>query len=179
MMPSVCSLATPAIRGNDLAVREMFHPQAASEIVVFVLEPGDTALLSQLVNLMCRQRSEHVEFEAPSNHFDPAEWLRQNRSVAVAALHQGALIGGLVASQIHRLGYERGELYVSQLAVSAKPSRPEVATRLLRTLEEEARRRGLGRILIQADLIDFPAIAQLLPPVPRKDSMQFELRVAQ
>lgn len=181
MMRSICNLATPGKTvGQTLGVLEMVRGQADPETVVKVLGPADTALLRRLAALIWRERNEHDAFETPApERFEPAAWLRQGHHLALAAVHEGDLVGGLAASHFHPLGHERGELHVTQLAVRAGPWRQEIAALLIRTLGQVARERRLARILLQVNLLEFHAIASILPPVERKDLMQFEIPVLQ
>lgn len=178
-MRPICSLAgSKTIAGQSLGVLEEVRGPAHAGMIARILEPTDTALMRRLVGLICREHNRHDGFEAPApERFDPAAWLRHDHLLAVVILDEGDLVGGLAASELHPLGYERGELHVTQLAVCAGQRRREVAAMLVRTLGRVARDRGLGRIMLEVDLLDFHAIAPMLPPVERKDRMQFEIPI--
>lgn len=180
-MRSICSPATLEKSGSqNLGVLEKIRAQADSETVVRVLEPSDTSLLRRLVALMCRERNEYESFETPApERFDAALWLRQGHLLALAALHEGDLVGGLAAYEFHPLGHERGEFHVAQLVVCAGPRRREVAAQLIHALRRVARDRGMARILLHMDLLHLPAIASLLPLTERRDYLQFEIPVLQ
>lgn len=181
MMRPICSLAgSEDVASHNPGVPDEVRIPAYPGMLPRILEPTDTALMRRLVGLICREHNQHDGFEAPApERFDPAAWLRQDHLLAVVILDAGELVGGLAAFEVHPLGYERGELHVSQLAIRAGQRRREVAAMLVRTLARAARDRGLGRIMLEVDLLDFHAIAPLLPPVERKDRMQFEIPVLQ
>ena len=152
MMRPICSLAgSEDVASHNPGVPDEVRIPAYPGMLPRILEPTDTALMRRLVGLICREHNQHDGFEAPApERFDPAAWLRQDHL-----------------------------LHVSQLAIGAGQRRREVAAMLVRTLARAARDRGLGRIMLEVDLLDFHAIAPLLPPVERKDRMQFEIPVLQ
>ena len=61
-------------------------------------------------------------------------WLR--------SIETGATIGGLAAYELKKFEQERSEVYIYDLAVDAAHRRKGVATALIRTLGEAARKRG-------------------------------------
>ena len=61
-------------------------------------------------------------------------------------------IGGLAAYELKKFEQERSEVYIYDLAVDAAHRRKGVATALIRTLGEAARKRGAYVMFVQADI---------------------------
>jgi aminoglycoside 3-N-acetyltransferase I len=79
--------------------------------------------------------------------------LRDETFFAVAARDEhGATIGALAAYELKKFEQERSEIYIYDLAVDASHRRKGVATALIRTLGEAARRRGAYIMFVQADI---------------------------
>ena len=79
--------------------------------------------------------------------------LRDKTFFAVAAHDEnGATIGGLAAYELKKFEQERSEVYIYDLAVDAAHRRKGVATALIRTLGEAARKRGAYVMFVQADI---------------------------
>lgn len=79
--------------------------------------------------------------------------------VALAALVQGVVVGGLVAYELRKFERRRSEFYIYDLAVLTAHRRRGIATALIEALKPVARSRGGWVIFVQADRIDAPAIA--------------------
>jgi aminoglycoside 3-N-acetyltransferase I len=79
--------------------------------------------------------------------------LRDETFFAVAARDEhGATIGAIAAYELKKFEQERSEIYIYDLAVDANHRRKGVATTLIRTLGEAARRRGAYVMFVQADI---------------------------
>jgi aminoglycoside 3-N-acetyltransferase I len=79
--------------------------------------------------------------------------LRDGTFFAVVAHDQdGTTIGGLAAYELRKFEQERSEVYIYDLAVDARHRRRGVATALIRTLGEAARKRGAYVMFVQADI---------------------------
>ena len=81
-------------------------------------------------------------------------WLRSTAT--------GATIGGLAAYELKKFEQERSEIYIYDLAVAAAHRRNGVATALIRTLGETARKRGACIMFVQADTGEEDAPANAL-----------------
>lgn len=99
--------------------------------------------------------------------------------VALAALDDEAVIGGLVAYELPKLEQERSEIYLYDLAVAAPHRRRGVATALIETLRALAARRGAYVVFVQADRGDDPAIALYTKLGLREDVLHFDIPVTQ
>lgn len=81
------------------------------------------------------------------------ERLSDETFFAVAAFNaHDAVIGALAAYELRKFEQERSEVYIYDLAVDACHRRKGVATALIRTLGEAARRRSAYVMFVQADI---------------------------
>jgi aminoglycoside 3-N-acetyltransferase I len=104
--------------------------------------------------------------------------LSSDTFIALVALHDGAVIGGLAAYELRKFEQERSEIYIYDLAVTAEHRRRGVATALIIRLRAIAKLRGAYVIFVQADLIDEPAIALYSKLGIREDVLHFDIAVA-
>ena len=79
--------------------------------------------------------------------------------IALAALKDGEVVGGIAAYELHKFEQERSEIYIYDLAVAAEYRRQGIATALIIKLKEVAMARGAHIMFVQADADDGPAIA--------------------
>jgi aminoglycoside 3-N-acetyltransferase I len=96
---------------------------------------------------------------------------------AIAAVIDGAVVGGLVAYELRKFERERSEIYIYDLAVALDHRRKGIATALITQLKAVARERGAYVIYVQADLIDEPAIALYAKLGVREDVLHFDIPV--
>ncbi len=112
-----------------------------------------------------------------------AAWLRRllggDSFIALAALDEGEVIGGLAAYELRKFEQERSEIYIYDLAVAASHRRQGVATALISRLKTIAAERGAYVILVQADtgVEDEPAIALYSKLGQREDVLHFDIPV--
>jgi aminoglycoside 3-N-acetyltransferase I len=98
--------------------------------------------------------------------------------IALAALKNGEVIGGLAAYVLRKFEQERSEIYIYDLAVAAEHRRRGIATALIRELRKLAAERGARVIFVQADLSDEPAIALYSKLGIREDVLHFDIAVS-
>jgi aminoglycoside 3-N-acetyltransferase I len=79
--------------------------------------------------------------------------------IALAALKDDTVVGGLTAYELQKPERERSEIYIYDLAVATAPRREGIATALIEELKALAASRGACVIFVQADCGDAPAIA--------------------
>ena len=103
--------------------------------------------------------------------------LSQDHFIALVALDSDAVVGGLVAYELHKFEQERSEIYIYDLAVSATHRRRGIATALIETLRTIAAERGAYVIFVQADYGDEPAIALYTKLGVREDVLHFDIGV--
>lgn len=97
--------------------------------------------------------------------------------IALAALDNGAVIGGLAAYVLPKFEQARSEIYVYDLAVMEEHRRKGVATRLFRELNVIAARYGAYVIFVQADPPDLPAVALYTKLGIREEVFHFDIAV--
>ncbi|HEX6251003.1 MAG TPA: AAC(3)-I family aminoglycoside N-acetyltransferase [Gemmatimonadaceae bacterium] len=95
--------------------------------------------------------------------------------IAMAAVIDGAVVGGLAAYELRKFERERSEIYIYDLAVSADHRRQGIATALINALREVAAARGAYVIFVQADRGDDPAIELYTKLGKREDVLHFDI----
>ena len=98
--------------------------------------------------------------------------------IALAALKQGAVIGGLAAYELQKFEQERSEIYLYDLAVAAAHRREGVATALIQELKRIAATRGAYVVFVQADHGDEPASRLYTKFGVREDVLHFDIAVS-
>lgn len=149
-------------------------------VTVRHLKPGDLARFRAMNALFGRAFDDAEAYAAapPSDAYAEA-LLRKPHVIALAALAEDAVIGGLVAYELEKFEQERRELYIYDLAVDAAHRRKGVATALIDCLRGIARERGAWVIYVQADHGDAPAIALYTKLGAREDVMHFDIDPAE
>ncbi len=104
--------------------------------------------------------------------------LQRDTFVAVAALADGAVVGGLAAYILPKFEQERSEIHLYDLAVSSAYRRRGIATALIEELKAVAARRGVYVVFVQADHGDDPAITLYTKLGKREDVLHFDIPVA-
>ena len=124
------------------------------------LGPNDAALLKKL-NDMFAQAFEDPESYArkPPSDAYLTRLLRDDSFIAIVAMSEHTVIGGLAAYELKKFEQERSELYLYDLAVLEAHRRQHVATRLIDTLKEVGKSCGAYVIFVQADKPDADALA--------------------
>jgi aminoglycoside 3-N-acetyltransferase I len=105
------------------------------------------------------------------------ELLESRTFVAVAALEDDEVIGGLAAYELRKFEQERSEIYIYDLAVALPHRRRGVATAVIGELQRIAAERGAWVVYVQADLVDAPAVALYTKLGIREDVLHFDLPV--
>jgi aminoglycoside 3-N-acetyltransferase I len=95
--------------------------------------------------------------------------------IALVALKDGDVVGGLAAYELPKFEQERSEIYIYDLAVAAAHRRQGIATALIEELKRIAAARGAYVIFVQADLGDAPAIAFYSKVGRREDVVHFDI----
>jgi aminoglycoside 3-N-acetyltransferase I len=95
--------------------------------------------------------------------------------IALVALVDGQVVGGLVAYELDKLERARREIYIYDLAVAEAQRRRGIATALIERLRAIAAERGAWVVFVQADYGDDPAIALYEKLGTREDVMHFDI----
>lgn len=78
--------------------------------------------------------------------------------IAIVALNEGDVVGGLAAYVLEKFEQERKEIYIYDLAVAEEHRRKGVATNTINELKRIAKEIGAYVIFVQADPPDVPAV---------------------
>jgi aminoglycoside 3-N-acetyltransferase I len=147
--------------------------------VIRVLGGTDVAIMESLSTMF------GDAFEDPETYTSrrpDANYLRElldSRSfIALAALHDEQVVGGLAAYVLPKFEQARSEIYIYDLAVAEAHRRAGIATRLIEVLRGIGRDRGAYVIYVQADHGDDPAIALYTGLGRREDVLHFDMDVA-
>jgi aminoglycoside 3-N-acetyltransferase I len=99
--------------------------------------------------------------------------------IALVALKNGEVVGGIAAYELKKFEQERSEIYIYDLAVSSAHRREGIATALIEELKKIAAQRGAYVIFVQADtgIEDAPAIALYTKLGVREDVLHFDIAV--
>ena len=98
--------------------------------------------------------------------------------IALAALENDEVVGGLAAYVLHKFEQRRSEVYIYDLAVASGQRRRGIATALIGALQKIAAQRGAHVIFVQADRGNGPAIALYEKLGKREEVLNFDIRVA-
>ncbi|WP_458652004.1 AAC(3)-I family aminoglycoside N-acetyltransferase [Sivoneniella epilithica] len=154
-MSSFEPISIRQLSANDLAMMESLlttFGEAFEEVDTYSAFRPSTAYLKRLLG---------------SDHF-----------IALVALKNGSVVGGLAAYELQKFEQERSEIYIYDLAVAAAHRREGIATALIQELKKIALARAAYVIFVQADIEDDPAIALYTKLGIREDVLHFDIAVA-
>ena len=100
-----------------------------------------------------------------------------NQFIALVALEDGAVIGGLAAYELPKFEQARSEIYIYDLGVASDHRRKGVATALIDALKAIGAARGAYVMFVQADPPDTPAVALYSKLGVREDVLHFDIAV--
>lgn len=106
-----------------------------------------------------------------------ADLLRREHFIALVALKDGLVVGGLAAYVLDKFEQARKEIYIYDLAVTEAHRRLGIATALIHSLKRIGKERGANVIFVQADYGDDPAIALYTKLGQREDVLHFDIAV--
>ena len=147
-------------------------------ITVRILGPDDIALMEAMLTMF----GDAFEDARAYNSARPGTaYLRRllgsDQFIALAALKDGEVVGGIAAYELRKFEQARSEIYIYDLAVADAHRRQGVATEMIRELQRIAAARGAYVIFVQADLGDPPAIALYTKLGKREDVIHFDIPV--
>jgi aminoglycoside 3-N-acetyltransferase I len=142
------------------------------------LSAADLALVRALNALFGRAFAEPDTYGAqPPSDVYLSALLAKQHVIALVALAQAEVVGGLVAYELHKFERARSEIYIYDLAVAEAQRRRGIATALIARLREIAAERGAWVVYVQADYGDDPAIALYEKHGVRAEVLHFEIPV--
>jgi aminoglycoside 3-N-acetyltransferase I len=125
-----------------------------------MLTSGDVPLLEALLTVFAEAFGDIETYTGtrPGTGY-LAQLLGQDHFVALAAVKDTDVVGGLVAYVLEKFEQERSEIYIYDLAVASAHRREGIATALIDELRNIAAARRSHVIFVQADRRDDAAIA--------------------
>ena len=149
-------------------------------LVIHHLTPDDIPLMEALLEAFGEAFD---DVDTYTGNRPGADYLRRllggDSFIALAALKDGTVVGGIAAYELKKFEQARSEIYIYDLAVSAAHRREGIATTLIEELKKVAARRGAYVIFVQADtgVEDGPAIALYTKLGVREDVLHFDIAV--
>ena len=104
--------------------------------------------------------------------------LSDHSFIALVALEEDVVVGGLVAYELKKIEQRRSEMYIYDLAVSKIHRRKGVATSLIEHLKPIAKSLGAWVIFVQADYIDEPAVSLYNKLGEQEEVLHFDIPVS-
>lgn len=148
-------------------------------IEIRVLGPGDAGTMAAMSTMFGRAFADVETYTAVRPQPAYLERLLGGEAfIAVAALDQGKVVGGLVAYELPKFEQARSEIYIYDLAVDEGYRRQGIATALIGQVRRIASARGAWVIYVQADYVDEPAVALYTRLGVREDVMHFDIEPA-
>lgn len=142
------------------------------------LSPSDIDLFQELMTLFGDAFEDTETYTSARPATDYVErLLEKGHFIALVALKENTVIGGLVAYELEKFEQERSEVYIYDLAVAKAFRRQGVATSLIERLKEIASTRRATVIFVQADYVDPPAVALYTKLGTREDVLHFDIPV--
>ncbi|WP_022729078.1 AAC(3)-I family aminoglycoside N-acetyltransferase [Fodinicurvata sediminis] len=103
--------------------------------------------------------------------------LKGEQLIALAAVQDDQVVGGLAAYELKKFERERSEIYIYDLAVAAAHRRKGIATALIDCVKGIASRRGAYVVFVQAEPGDAAAIALYTKLGRREDVLHFDIPI--
>jgi aminoglycoside 3-N-acetyltransferase I len=150
--------------------------QGAGAIRIVQSGAGEIATLHGMLDLFSRAFEDPASYDTsrPGDAYLRG-LLSSDTFIALAALHEGAVVGALAAYVLPKFEQARSEVYIYDLAVDAAMRRRGIATALIEALKPIAKARGAWVIYVQADLADAPAVALYTRLGAREDVLHFDI----
>jgi ribosomal protein S18 acetylase RimI-like enzyme len=141
-----------------------------------VLGPNDLAYMESMLSLFGRAFGDPDSYDKsrPCPEY-LAGLLGSPGFVAVAAVQDGDLVGGLAAYALPKFEQARSEIYIYDLAVDEPFRRRGIATSLINKLRNVAVERGAYVIFVQADSDNTAAVELYSKLGVRDDVLHFEI----
>jgi aminoglycoside 3-N-acetyltransferase I len=140
------------------------------------LAPGDVGRFRELNAVFGEAFEDRDAYgDAPPDDVYVEALLAKEHVIALVALADSRVIGGLVAYELDKFEQARRELYIYDLAVLEQFRRQGAASGLIALLQQIAKARGAWVIYVQADYGDEPAIALYTKLGRREDVMHYDI----
>ena len=153
---------------------------ACMPVEIRQLTPSDLPLMDALLRTLGEAFNELDTYTANRPSADYLKRLLGGDSfIALVALKNESVVGGLAAYELKKFERERSEIYIYDLAVASGHRRQGIATALIGKLKDIAASRGAYVIFVQADTgaEDEPAIALYTKLGRREEVLHFDIAV--
>lgn len=149
---------------------------SVAQTTIRLLDSDDVGLMEKLLDVFGEAFREADTYGArrPSTSY-LGRLLGSDTFLALVALVDGKVVGGLAAYELRKFEQERTEIYIYDLAVAGPHRRRGIATALIRELQRIGARRGAYVIFVQADHGDDPAIQLYTKLGTREDVLHFDI----
>lgn len=140
------------------------------------LVSADLALMHRLLDVFGEAFDERDTYgnHRPDDAY-MGKLLSDSTFIALAALQDAQVIGGLAAYELKKFEQPRSEIYIYDLAVAETHRRQGIATALIKELQNIARERGAWVVFVQADYVDEPAVNLYTKLGIREEVLHFDL----
>jgi aminoglycoside 3-N-acetyltransferase I len=143
---------------------------------IYQITPNDIALIQSMLVAFGEAFS---EVDTYSGNQPSAAYLKRllenDYFIALVALKDSEVVGGIAAYELIKFEQERSEIYIYDLAVAVTHRREGIATALIQELKKIAEVRGAYVVFVQADIDDKPAIALYTKLGVREDVLHFDI----
>ncbi|MFQ5547718.1 MAG: AAC(3)-I family aminoglycoside N-acetyltransferase [Woeseia sp.] len=152
----------------------------SNSIEIRSLTSDDVTLMEAMLTMFGEAFQEVATYSGarPSNAY-LERLLANDYFIALAALKNGVVVGGIAAYELVKFEQERSEIYIYDLAVAAAHRRKGIATALIGEVQKIAATRQAHIVFVQAYLGDTPATALYSKLGRREDVLHFEIEVNQ
>ena len=144
------------------------------------LAPADVEMMAALSTMFGEAFGDAEQYTSKRPGADYLQrLLASDTFIALAALQDDVIVGGLAAYELRKFEQERSEVYIYDLAVLEAHRRQGIATALIEELRTVAAARGAWVIFVQADtgVEDLPAIALYMKLGVREDVLHFDISI--
>ena len=139
------------------------------------LVPADIEPMLEMSRMFAEAFNEPEIYAQPPSGAYLDRLLRNREFVALAAIEQGKVIGGLIAYELVKYERERSEFYIYDLAVAEQHRRRGVARMLINEVRRIAAANAAEVVFVQADHGDDAAIALYSNLGRREDVLHFDI----
>lgn len=151
--------------------------RGADGFAIHRLTPADVPLMRDMLEMFGHAFNEVQTYTRAQPSAPYLErLLGSDTFLALAAVKEGRVVGGLAAYELRKFEQERSEIYIYDLAVGAQHRRQGIATALILELRKLAADRGAYVVFVQADYGDDPAISLYSKMGVREEVLHFDIR---
>jgi aminoglycoside 3-N-acetyltransferase I len=137
----------------------------------------DVSALKQVLRVFAQAFGDVDAYQSAVPRDEYLRSLLVNRDfIALVAMVNDSVVGGLAAYVLQKFEQERREIYIYDLAVAEQHRRKGIATKLINELRRIARERGAYVIFVQADKTDDAAIKLYESLGIREDVFHFDIK---